>query len=128
MDFDFSADAKELRLAARRFLDERAGTAVARRSMNGEASFDAALWHEIVELGWTAARVPEDCTAGSSLSSEAACVLAEEVGRSLVPVPLASVLAATEALILAGSGGAEAALAAGHRRRLGDRGDRLGGG
>ena len=102
MDFDFSDDAKELRLAARRFLDERAGPAVARKSMNGEASFDAPLWQAIVDLGWTAARVPEEY-GGVGLSSEAACVLAEEVGRSLVPVPLASVLAATEALILAGS-------------------------
>ncbi len=102
MDFDFSDDAKELRLAARRVLDERAGPAAARRAMNGDASYDTALWREIVQLGWTAARVPE-AYGGVGMSAEAACVLAEEAGRSLAAVPLTSVLAATEALLLAGS-------------------------
>ncbi len=107
MDFDFSADAKELRLAARRFLDERAGPAVARRAMNGDAPYDAALWLEVIGLGWTAARVPE-AHGGVGMTAEAACVLAEEAGRSLAPVPLTSVLAATEALLLAGSAAQQA--------------------
>lgn len=107
MDFDFSDDAKELRLVARRFLDGRAGPAVARRSMNDDAPYDAVLWREIVDLGWTAARVPE-AFGGVGMSAEAACVLAEEAGRSLAPVPLTSVLAATEALLLAGTAAQQA--------------------
>lgn len=102
MNFDFADDAKELRDSARRFFDERAGPAVARRAMNGDAPFDAELWRAVVDLGWTAARVPE-AHGGVGLSSEAACVLAEEAGRSLAPVPLISTLAATEALLLAGT-------------------------
>jgi len=102
MNFDFSDDAKALREQARRFLDERAGPAVARRAMEGDAPFDAELWKAVVELGWTAARVPE-AHGGIGLSAEEACVLAEEVGRSLVPVPFVSTLAATEALIAAGT-------------------------
>ncbi|MDO9490296.1 MAG: acyl-CoA dehydrogenase family protein [Sphingomonadaceae bacterium] len=102
MNFDFSDDAKALRDQARRFLDEQAGAAVARKSMDGDATFDAELWKSVVELGWTAARVPE-AHGGIGLSAEEACVLAEEVGRSLIPVPFVSTLMATEALLLAGS-------------------------
>ena len=102
MNFDFSDDAKALREQARRFLDERAGAAVARKAMEGDAPYDAELWKAVVELGWTAARVPE-AHGGIGLSAEEACVLAEEVGRSLIPVPFASTLAATEALIAAGT-------------------------
>ena len=102
MNFDFSDDAKALRDQARRFLEERAGPAVARKAMNGDAAHDADLWKAIVELGWTAARVPEEF-GGLGLSAEESCVLAEEIGRSLAPIPFASTLAATEALLLAGT-------------------------
>ena len=102
MNFDFSDDAKALRDQARRFLDERAGASVARKAMDGDAPYDAELWKSVVELGWTAARVPE-AHGGIGLSAEEACVLAEEVGRSLIPVPFLSTLAATEALLVAGS-------------------------
>lgn len=102
MNFDFSDDAKALRDQARRFLEERAGAAVARKAMDGDAAYDAELWKAIVELGWTAARIPE-AHGGIGLSAEEACVLAEEIGRSLVPVPFISTLMATEALLLAGT-------------------------
>ncbi len=102
MNFDFSDDAKALRDQARRFLEERAGPLVARKSMNGTTAFDADLWKAIVDLGWTAARVPE-AHGGLGLTAEEACVLAEEVGRSLAPVPFLSTLAATEALLSAGT-------------------------
>lgn len=98
VNFDFSDDAKALREQARRFLTEQAGPAAARRQMNGDAPYETALWRAIVDLGWTAARVPET-QGGIGLSAEEACVLAEEVGRSLAPVPFLSTLAATEALI-----------------------------
>ncbi|MCA3255285.1 MAG: acyl-CoA/acyl-ACP dehydrogenase, partial [Alphaproteobacteria bacterium] len=102
MNFDFSDDAKALREQARRFLEERAGPAFARKAMNGDAQYDADLWKAIVDLGWTAARVPEEF-GGLGLSAEESCVLAEEIGRSLAPVPFASTLTATEALLLAGT-------------------------
>ena len=99
MDFDFADEAKELRESARRFFGEHAGPAVARRAMASDAPNDYAMWQQVVELGWTAARVPE-AHGGVGLSAEAACVLAEEAGRALAPVPLTAVLAATEALLL----------------------------
>jgi len=102
LNFDFSDDAKALREQARRFLDERAGPKVARAQMNGDAPYDTTLWTAIVELGWTAARVPE-AFGGLDLGADEACVLAEEIGRSLAPVPFMATLLATEALVLAGS-------------------------
>ncbi len=102
MNFDLSDDAKTLQAAARKFLTARAGTAAARRVMNEGASHDAALWAEVVEQGWPAARVPE-AYGGLGLGADEACVLAEEIGRSLAPVPLMSTLAVIEALLLAGS-------------------------
>lgn len=108
MDFDLSDDAKTLREAARRFLDAEAGPAVARRAMDGDAPHDAALWAKVVDQGWPAARVPE-ALGGLGLGADEACVLAEEVGRSLAPVPLLSTMAAIEALLLAGTEAQQAA-------------------
>ena len=100
MDFDFSDDAKALRDQARRFLIEKAGPDVARAAMDGAGQ--AALWREVVDLGWTAARIPE-AYGGVGMTAEAACVLAEEAGRGLLPVPLPQVIAATEALLALGT-------------------------
>ncbi|MCS6986378.1 MAG: acyl-CoA/acyl-ACP dehydrogenase [Sphingomonadaceae bacterium] len=102
MNFDLSDDAKTLRDAARRFLSAEAGPAVARRAMEAEAPYDADLWAKVVAQGWPAARVPERY-GGLGLGTDEACVLAEELGRSLAPVPLLSTMAAIEALLLAGS-------------------------
>ncbi len=102
MNFDLSDDAKTLKEAARKFLDARAGPAVARRAMDSTASHDAELWAAILEQGWPAARVPE-AYGGLGLGADEACVLAEEIGRSLAPVPLLSTMQVIEALLLAGS-------------------------
>jgi alkylation response protein AidB-like acyl-CoA dehydrogenase len=102
MNFDLSEDAKTLKDAARKFLDARAGPPVARKAMDAGASHDAALWAEVVEQGWPAARVPE-AHGGLGLGADEACVLAEEMGRSLAPVPLISTMAAIEAILLAGT-------------------------
>lgn len=108
MNFDLSDDAKTLQDAARKFLDARAGPAVARKVMDGGATHDAALWTAVVEQGWPAVRVPE-AHGGLGLGPDEACVLAEEVGRSLAPVPLVSTLAAIEALLIAGTEAQQAA-------------------
>ncbi len=103
MNFDFSDEAKELGEQAKKLLAERAGTGPARLAMAADApAMDAALWSEISELGWTAARVPE-AHGGLGLSVEEVAQLAEAAGGSLAHVPLVSTLLATEALVLAGT-------------------------
>jgi alkylation response protein AidB-like acyl-CoA dehydrogenase len=103
MNFDFSDEAKELGEQARRLLAEKAGTGPARKAMaEGAPAMDEALWKEVAELGWTAARVPE-AHGGLGLSVEEVAQLADAVGGTLAHIPLISTLLATEALVLVGT-------------------------
>ncbi|MFM9853589.1 MAG: acyl-CoA dehydrogenase family protein [Sphingomonadaceae bacterium] len=103
MNFQFSEDAEALRDQARKFLDAKSTRDKARAVMDGSAASDAGLWQEIVALGWTALRIPDE-HGGLGLSVLELCVLAEEVGRALSPVPFtSSVLLATEALLIGGT-------------------------
>jgi acyl-CoA dehydrogenase len=109
MNFQFSEDAESLRNQARKFLTEQSDRSKARAVMNGVGDHDANLWRKIVDLGWTALRIPES-HGGLGLSVLELCVLAEEVGRSLAPVPFtSSVLMATELLLASGHDAAQAA-------------------
>ena len=109
MNFQFSEDAEALRDEARKFLGAEAGRDKARKVMEGDVPHDAALWAKIVELGWTGLRIPET-HGGLGLSVLELCVLAEEVGRSLAPVPFtSSVLMATELVIASGHEAAQTA-------------------
>jgi len=103
MNFDFSDDLKQLRDQARRFLTEQCPPAVVRRSLDGEEPYAAALWREIANMGWIGAAIPEQY-GGAGLGYEGLCVLAEEIGRAVAPVPFAScAYLAAEAILLAGS-------------------------
>ncbi|WP_439816673.1 acyl-CoA dehydrogenase family protein [Zavarzinia sp. CC-PAN008] len=103
MNFEFSEDQEMLREQARRFLADRSSTKVVRRILESDAPFDADLWKGIVEMGWTGTAIPEEF-GGLGLGHLELCVIAEELGRALAPVPFASsVYLATEALLLAGT-------------------------
>ena len=102
MNFDFPDELKQLRDTARAFLTTHAPTTVTRKVLDGDLGFDRDLWREIGALGWLAATIPE-AHGGLDLGSLAVCVLAEEIGRSLAPVPFSSVTLATEALLRYGS-------------------------
>ncbi len=102
MNFQFSEEQEALRDEARKFLAAQSGREKARAVMDGDATHDAALWRQVVELGWTGLRIPEE-HGGLGLSILELCVLAEEVGRALSPVPFtSSVLMATELLMASG--------------------------
>ena len=103
MNFDFSDDLKQLRDQARRFLSEQCPPAVVRRSLDGQETYAAPLWQEIARMGWIGAAIPE-AYGGASLGYEGLCVLAEELGRVVAPVPFASTAyLAAEAIAAAGS-------------------------
>jgi len=103
MNFDFSEELIQLRDQARRFLADRCPPAVPRRILEGPEPFAAELWQAIAEMGWTGAAIPE-AYGGVGLGRLAVCVLAEELGRAVAPVPFASsVYLATEAILLFGS-------------------------
>ena len=103
MNFDFPDELKQLRDEARRFLTERCPTSVPRRILEGPEPYDRALWQAMAEMGWTGAAIPEEF-GGAGLGHLAVCVLAEELGHAVAPVPFASsVYLATEAIQLFGS-------------------------
>ena len=103
MNFDFSDDLTQLRDQARRFLSEQCTPAVVRRSLDGQEAFAADLWREMADMGWIGAAIPEEY-GGAGLGYEGLCVLAEEIGRAVAPVPFASsAYLASEAILLAGT-------------------------
>ena len=98
MNFDFSDDLKQLREQARRFLREHSPPKAVRRMLEGAERHAAALWKEMAEMGWLGAAIPEQY-GGAGLGYVGLCVLAEELGRALAPVPFSSsVYLASEAI------------------------------
>jgi acyl-CoA dehydrogenase len=103
MNLDFSDDQKFLQDEAKKFFDKEGGLNNARTVMDNALQLDKELWQKIVDLGWTGIRVPEKYE-GLGLGHLELCVIAEELGRSLAPVPFSSsVYFFTEALIKFGS-------------------------
>jgi acyl-CoA dehydrogenase len=103
MNFEFSDELIQLRDQARRFLADRCPSAVPRRILDTNEPYAADLWRAIAEMGWTGAAIPEEY-GGVGLGRLAVCVLAEELGRAVAPVPFSSsVYLATEAIMLFGS-------------------------
>ncbi len=103
MNFEFSEDSRLLRDQARRFLGERCTSKQVRQVLEGKAPFLRELWQEMAGMGWLGAAIAEKYE-GAGLGHEALCVLAEELGRALAPVPFTStVCLAAEAIQAAGS-------------------------
>lgn len=103
MNFDFSDDLKLLRDSARKFLSEHCTTSAARRILEGAEGYDRGLWDKVAAMGWTGAAIPEEY-GGAGLGHLGLCVLAEELGSALAPIPFSSsVYLAGEALIAGGS-------------------------
>jgi len=103
MNFDFSDDQKQLRNQARRFLAEKCPPKAVREVLEGRAPYDRALWKGFAEMGFLGVAIPEEY-GGAGAGQLELCVLAEEVGRALAPLPFSStVYLAAEALKLAGS-------------------------
>jgi len=103
MNFDFSDDQKMLKDQARKFLDDKCTLADVRKILESDASHDDAVWQGLCELGFAGAAVPE-AYGGLGLGALELCVLAEELGRCVAPVPFSSsIYLAAEALKIFGS-------------------------
>ncbi len=101
-DLTYTEQETELRSAVRSVLDDRAGfTAVLARTETPQ-TYDTALWRTLAaEVGCAGLLIPESL-GGAGASFREAAVVAEEVGRSVAPVPfLGSVVLATVALLSA---------------------------
>jgi alkylation response protein AidB-like acyl-CoA dehydrogenase len=103
VNFDFSTDQKALRDQARKFLGEHASSVRVRRILDTDEPYDRELWRGVAEMGWTGTAIPETY-GGAGFGYLELCVIAEELGRSVAPIPFSSTIyLLAEALLLAGS-------------------------
>ncbi len=119
VEFGLDDEALLLKSAARRFLQERCPIDVLHRRVAAssdptrarESIWDAALWPELVELGWPAVAVPESA-GGYGMGLSATVGLAEELGRAAFPSPMIATLCSTFVLAACGSDAADELLRA----------------
>ena len=103
VNFDFSTDQKALRDQARKFLGEHASSVRVRRILDTDEPYDRNLWRGVAEMGWTGTAIPETY-GGAGFGYLELCVIAEELGRSVAPIPFSSTIyLVAEALLLAGT-------------------------
>ncbi|MFR9731207.1 acyl-CoA dehydrogenase family protein [Saccharopolyspora sp. MS10] len=115
MRFAFTEQQQDLRAAVRGLVDRAGGPRVPPPEKPG-SGHDAALWRRLAgEIGAAGLAVPEEF-GGSGASLLESCVVAEELGRRLVPVPFIGTALAAEALLAAGDpAGSLPGIAAGER-------------
>lgn len=104
MNFDYSDDQKFLKSEARKFLEANCTPKHVRAVLDDpEKSYDQELWAKVAQQGWLGAAIPEE-HGGLGLGHVELCAIAEELGRVVAPIPLAStVYFVAEAVMLAGS-------------------------
>lgn len=103
MNFDFSDDQRLLQDAVRTMLAETSTSQAVREVLEGRASHSEAVWLNLIEMGAAGAAIPEQY-GGAGLGYLELCLVAEEAGRHLAAVPLASSFyLAAEAILRAGS-------------------------
>src|SRR3954453_11284339 len=100
MDFDLSADQKEIKDVARELLAARSPWAKVREAAEAREYGDA-LWREVGELGWPGIAVAEE-HGGQGLGAVELAVLLEELGYSVAATPFLST--ATAAAIIQAHG------------------------
>ena len=96
----YSEAEDELRAAVRALLDDRAGWPEVLARTETDEPYDTALWRMLAaDVGCAGLLIPES-QGGAGASYREAAVVAEEVGRSVAPVPyLGSAVVATAALL-----------------------------
>src|SRR6202165_1339299 len=103
MNFDFSDEQKQMRDEARKFLTEKCPPKAVREVLDGNQPYDKGLWKGLAEMGFLGIAIPESY-GGAGAGHLELCVIAEEMGRAVAPVPFSStVYLAAEAILLAGS-------------------------
>ena len=100
MEFDFSPEQRELKEQARRYLADRCDRTAVRAVLDGPQSHDAALWKGLAEQGFLGAAIPE-AYGGLGAGYLELCVIAEELGRAVAPVPFSSSIGLAAELLLA---------------------------
>ncbi|MCB1646420.1 MAG: acyl-CoA/acyl-ACP dehydrogenase [Pseudomonadales bacterium] len=103
MNFEFSEEQNLLREQARGFLQDNCSPKVVREALESGGPFNQGLWGKVAEMGWLSTVIPEEYD-GLGLSYLELCVIADEMGRAVAPLPFSSsVYLATEALLACGT-------------------------
>lgn len=103
MNFDFSEEQKQFRTQLRKLLESVSPLSECRRALEGRLTYSEVAWQQLAKLGFQATTIPE-ALGGIGLGYLELCVAAEEIGRSLSPVPtLSSTYICAEAIRLYGS-------------------------
>jgi len=101
-DMTYSQHENELRATVRSVLEDKAAFSDVLARIETAQTYDTALWHTLAaEVGCAGLLVPEEL-GGAGASFREAAVVAEEIGRSVAPVPfLGSAVLATVTLLAA---------------------------
>ena len=103
MNFEFGEEQNMLREQARGFLADNCSMKVVREALESGKPFNPELGQKVAEMGWTSTVIPEQYD-GLGLSYLELSVIADELGRSVAPLPFSSsVYLATEAVLHYGS-------------------------
>jgi len=87
MDFTFSDDQHAIRELAHQIFSDRATDEFLLEFSRGGATYDQELWRTLAEQGLLGVAIPEDC-GGSGFGLIELCLVLEEQGRRVAPVPL----------------------------------------
>ena len=89
MDFDFTEEQQEVAGLARRILEDKVTEDVLRAAEAGDARFDRGTWDALAAAGLLGIGLPVDAGGGGYGIVEQ-CVVLEQVGRTVAPVPVAA--------------------------------------
>ena len=103
MDIRLSDDQVEIARQARRFCENESPMEFVREMFEDERGITDEVWQKMVEMGWTAMRVPEEHD-GLGLELMDLAVVFEEMGRGVVPGPLFSTALLVVEIIKAAGG------------------------
>jgi alkylation response protein AidB-like acyl-CoA dehydrogenase len=105
MRFDLTDDQEFFQETARRFIEHETPITTTRALEGDPHGFDADVWRQAAELGWTSLLAPESLGGGSFSGNAVAdlAVVAEEMGRLVAPGPLVPVNVVVAALARSGS-------------------------
>lgn len=101
MDFELSAEQREIQATAKDLLQARCGAAAVRSAAESRGE-DLALWREVSELGWPGIAI-EERYGGQGLGLIELCVVLEQAGAALAPIPLLPSVSAALAIARAGT-------------------------
>jgi alkylation response protein AidB-like acyl-CoA dehydrogenase len=102
MDLRFTEAQEILRKMARDFLATECPKTLVRELEQSDKGYSPELWKKMAELGWMGLIIPEEYD-GMGYSFQDLTVLMEEIGRNILPGPLASTITSTFPILEAGT-------------------------